>query len=47
MARTEVTVGTEGLRECLEFILGCSMDYGEARLKSGVRRLVNKCEKPP
>jgi hypothetical protein len=40
MARTEVTEG-------LEVILGCSMDCGEARLKSGVRRSVNNCENPP
>jgi hypothetical protein len=34
MARTEVTVGTEGFREYLEFILVCSMDYGESTSSS-------------
>ncbi len=36
MTRTEVTVGTEGFREYLEFILGCSMDYNEPPLKNGI-----------
>jgi hypothetical protein len=36
MTRTEVTVGTEGFREYLEFSLGCSMDYREPPLKNGI-----------